>query len=171
MVAQEFAVTYPQRVERVALACTSAGGEGGSSYPLQKLLELPSGERVAAELKVVDSRWDQRWLEAHPVDRALAERLTAAGQDQQDPAAVAAYAAQLQAREGHDVWDRLGAITCPVLVGYGNYDGIAPAHNGANIASRIRGAELRGYEGGHGFLFQDPAALPAYIAFLQTSSS
>ena len=43
MVAQEFAVTNPGRVERLALACTSAGGEGGSSYPLQKLLELPRG--------------------------------------------------------------------------------------------------------------------------------
>src|SRR5215472_14787433 len=29
MVAQEFAVTHPQRVERLALACTSAGGGGG----------------------------------------------------------------------------------------------------------------------------------------------
>src|SRR5690348_13797243 len=171
MVAQEFAVTHPQRVERMALACTSAGGEGGSSYPLQKLLELPPGQRAAAELRVVDSRWDQPWLEAHPADRAIAERLTAAPQDQQDPAAAAAYAAQLQAREGHDVWDRLGAITCPVLVGYGNYDGIAPARNSANIASRIRGAELHGYEGGHGFLFQDPAALPAFIAFLQAPST
>ena len=76
---------------------------------------------------------------------------------------MAAYQAQLQVREGHDVWDRLGAITCPVRVGYGNYDGIAPAQNSINIASRIRGAELHGYEGGHGFLFQDPAALPAYI--------
>jgi 3-oxoadipate enol-lactonase len=170
MVAQEFAVTYPQRVERLALACTSAGGEGGSSYPLQKLLELPAGQRVAAELKLVDSRWDQRWLEAHPADRAIAEGMTAAGQDQQNSAAAAAYAAQLQAREGHDVWDRLGEITCPTLVGYGKYDEIAPARNSEKIASRIRGAELHGYEGGHGFLFQDPAALPAFIAFLQASA-
>jgi 3-oxoadipate enol-lactonase len=171
MVAQEFAVTHPSRVERLALACTSAGGEGGSSYPLQKLLELPPGQRVAAELTLADSRWDQRWLEAHPADRAIAAQLTGAGQDQQDPAALAAHAAQLRAREGHNVWDRLGAITCPVLVGYGTYDGIAPARNSTNIASRIRGAELRGYEGGHGFLFQDPAALPAFIAFLQAPSS
>jgi len=171
MVAQEFAVTCARRVERLALACTSAGGEGGSSYPLQKMLELPPGQRMAAELKVVDSRWDQRWLAAHPADRAIAERMTAAGQDQQGPAAVAAYAAQLQAREGHDVWDRLGAITCPTLVGYGNYDGIAPARNSERIASRIRGAELHGYEGGHGFLFQDAAALPAFIAFLQALPS
>jgi pimeloyl-ACP methyl ester carboxylesterase len=167
MVAQEFAVTYPQRVERLALACTSAGGEGGSSYPLQNLLDLPAGQRAAAELKLADSRWDQQWLASHPVDRAIAERLTGAGPDQQDPAAVAAHAAQLQAREGHDVWDRLGAITCPVLVGYGTYDGIAPPRNSEKIASRIRGAGLHGYEGGHGFLFQDPAALPAFIAFLQ----
>ena len=170
MVALEFAVTYPQRVERLALACTSAGGGGGSSYPLQKLLELPPGQRVAAELTLVDSRWDQRWLEAHPTDRAIAGRMTAAGEDQQGPAG-AEYAAQLRARGGHDVWDRLDAITCPALVGYGIYDGIAPARNSENIASRIRGAQLHGYEGGHGFLFQDPAALPAFIAFLQVPSS
>jgi Predicted hydrolases or acyltransferases (alpha/beta hydrolase superfamily) len=72
MVAQEFAVTNPVRVERLALACTSAGGEGGSSYPLQKLLELPQEQQAAAELKLADSRWDQRWLEAHPaIGRSL----------------------------------------------------------------------------------------------------
>ena len=47
MVAQEFAATNPERIERLALACTSAGGDGGSSYPLQKLQEprLRSGLR------------------------------------------------------------------------------------------------------------------------------
>ena len=170
MVAQEFAVTNPDRVERLALACTSAGGGGGSSYPLQKLQGLPPQERAAAELRLADSRWDERWLEAHPADRALAGRLTAA-QDRQDPAAAPAHRAQLEARAGHDVWDRLGAITCPTLVGYGNFDGIAPAHNSTAIASRIRGAELQGYEGGHLFLFQDPAALPEFEAFLQAPSS
>jgi pimeloyl-ACP methyl ester carboxylesterase len=110
-------------------------------------------------------------LRRYRLRRAIAERMTAAGHDQRDPAAVAAYTAQLQACAGHDVWNRLGSITCPVLVGYGNYDGIAPAGNSEKIASRIRGAELHGYEGGHGFLFQDPAALPAYIAFLKAPSS
>jgi pimeloyl-ACP methyl ester carboxylesterase len=165
MVAQEFAVTYPERVERLALACTSSGGDGGSSYPLRKLQELAPGERAAAQLKLADSRWDKPWLAAHPADRALAERL-AAGQDQQDQGAAVAYKAQLEARAGHDVWDRLNAITCPTLVGYGTYDGLAPPRNSTAIASRIRGAELRGYEGGHLFLFQDPAALPDFEAFL-----
>jgi len=170
MVAQEFAVTHPERVERLALACTSAGGDGGSSYPLHKLQGLPPPELPAAELKLADSRWDERWLQAHPADRALAERLTVA-HDQQDPAAAPAYKAQIEARAGHDVWDRLDAITCPALVGYGNYDGIAPAQNSTAIASRIRGAELRGYDGGHLFMFQDPVALPEFEAFLQAPSS
>jgi 3-oxoadipate enol-lactonase len=112
-------------------------------------------------------RWDKGWLGARPADRALAEGLAAAGQAQRDPAAAAGRTAQLEARAGHDVWDRLGAITCPALVAYGNYDQIAPARNSAAIASRVGRAELRGYEGGHLFLFQDPAALPEFEAFLQ----
>lgn len=51
------------------------------------------------------------------------------------------------------------------------YDGIAPAQNSAAIASRIRGAQLRGYDGGHLFLFQDPAALPEFGESLQAPSS
>ena len=170
MVAQEFAVTHPERVERLGLACTSAGGGGGSSYPLHELQDLPPQERAATQLRLADSRWDERWLQAHPADRALASALAAADRDQQDPAAAAARMAQLEARAGHNVWDRLDAITCPALVGYGSYDMIASARNSSAIAARIRGAELRGYEGGHLFLFQDPAALPEYQEFLQEPS-
>jgi pimeloyl-ACP methyl ester carboxylesterase len=170
MVAQELAVAHPQRVERLALACTSAGGQGGSSYPLHDLLELPADRRAAAQLKLVDNRWDQRWLEAHPADRTIAEAMAATGKEQ-DPADVAAYAAQLRARQGHDVWDRLDRISCPVFVGYGRYDGIAPPQNSKNIAARVRDAELHGYEGGHGFLFQDRTALPSFVAFLQAPST
>lgn len=101
-------------------------------------------------------------------NRALAERLAAR---QLNPARTAAHRAQFDAREGHDVWDQLSAITCPTLVGYGNYDGVAPAQNSAAIASRIQKAELKRYEGGHGFLFQDPTAMPAFLQFLQAPSS
>jgi pimeloyl-ACP methyl ester carboxylesterase len=47
-------------------------------------------------------------------------------------------------------------MTCPLLVGYDRYDGIAPAQNSENIASCIRGAELSGFEGGHGFFSKTP---------------
>ena len=45
MVAQELAVTWPERVERLALLCTSPGGAGGASYPLHELAALPEAER------------------------------------------------------------------------------------------------------------------------------
>jgi 3-oxoadipate enol-lactonase len=167
MVAQEFAVTYPQRVERLALACTSAGGGGGSSYPLQRLQEIPADQRLAAQLRLGDSRWDEAWLQEHPADREMVEAFSRSAQAEPDRAVLAAIAAQYNARAGHDVWDRLGAITCPTLVGYGKYDGIAPPRNSEAIASRIRGAQLRGYEGGHMFMFQDPSAVPDFEAFLQ----
>jgi 3-oxoadipate enol-lactonase len=73
-------------------------------------------------------------------------------------------------RAGHDVWDRLEEITCPTLVAYGRYDGIAAQKNSEAIASRIRGSELRGFEGGHGFLLEDPAAGSEVLKFLQAST-
>src|SRR5262249_18884805 len=153
MVAQELAVTNPERVERLALACTSAGGEGGSSHPVTKRQGPPPRDRRAAELKLADSRWDERWLQAHPADRMLAERLTAA-HDRPDPAAPA-HQAQLEARAGHDVWDRLDAITCPALVGYGNYDGIAPAQTASR--SHRPSAEPNGGATRGGAWFLSPA--------------
>ena len=56
----------PEQVERLALLCTSSGGEGGSSYPLQDLLALPEEERAAAGLKLVDSRWDEALVRRSP---------------------------------------------------------------------------------------------------------
>jgi pimeloyl-ACP methyl ester carboxylesterase len=90
---------------------------------------------------------------------------------QMNPSDAAARKAQLEAREGHDVWDRLAEITCPTLVACGRYDGIAPVENGRAIASRIRDVEFREYEGGHAFLFQDPAALPDLLTFLDVPPS
>ena len=66
--------------------------------------------------------------------------------------------------------DRLGRITCPTLVGCGRYDGVAPVANSEAIATRIAGAELRRYEGGHLFLTQDPRALPEVIDFLASDA-
>ena len=40
MVAQEFALRFPGRVERLVLNCTSSGGAGKPSYPLRELQEL-----------------------------------------------------------------------------------------------------------------------------------
>lgn len=166
MVAQEIAVTAPDRIERLALLCTSPGGEGGSSYPMHELRALPDTERAALATRLMDSRFDEQWLADHPVDRMMAEGLARRPQVVAGSEADRGEREQAEARRHHDVWDRLGRITCPTLVAAGRYDGIAPVHNSENIASRVRDARLRVYEGGHAFFAQDPTAFPEILQFL-----
>ena len=168
MVAQELAVTVPDRVGRLALLCTSPGGAGGSSYPLHELEALTSEERSAARVRLLDERFDEDWLDAHPGDRALVGYLASADGD--DPAEAAGRRAQLEARRGHDVWDRLAAITCPTFIACGRYDRIAPMANSEAIASQVPGARIHVYEGGHAFFVQDRSALPDLRSFLVAPS-
>jgi pimeloyl-ACP methyl ester carboxylesterase len=166
MVAQEFAVTWPERVERLALVCTSPGGDH-ASYPLHKLAGLEPGERQAAMLGLLDTRFTPDWLAAHEDDRRLADGLSSMGAATKTDAQLRGEREQLEARSRHDVTDRLGRITAPTLVACGRYDGIAPLANGEAIAARIPGAALRVYEGGHVFMAQDPSAHFDIINFLR----
>ncbi len=166
MVAQEIAVTAPARIERLALVCTSAGGAGGASYPLHELARLPVDERNAIGLKLVDTRYDEEFLAAHPLDRAIIANRAAGAARPRTPEQQRGEAMQLEARRNHDVTERLGRITAPTLVACGAYDGIAPPANSAAIHDRIAGSQLRTYEGGHLFVIQDPQALPDILEFL-----
>jgi 3-oxoadipate enol-lactonase len=169
MLAQELAVTWPERVERMVLACTSPGGEGGSSYPYQDLAALPPDERQRIGAEILDTRFTPEWLAEHPKDAGLVELVTSrmVGEDAEHERGAAE---QMAVRAGHDVCDRLHRIACPTLVAGGRYDGIAPPANGDFIAERVPGAERRLYEGGHAFFVQDPTALPEMMAFLAAST-
>jgi 3-oxoadipate enol-lactonase len=169
MVAQELAVTVPDRIDRLALLCTSAGGAGGASFPLHTLGDADAAERATVSGQLLDTRFTPDWLMSHPDDRALAELLGQRFKIEQTEEVRRGEAMQLQARAGHDVYDRLARITCPTLVASGRYDGIAPAANGAAIAAQIPNATLRLFEGGHLFFVQDPTAMPEILDFLTVS--
>jgi pimeloyl-ACP methyl ester carboxylesterase len=139
MVAQELAVTWPERVSRLALLCTSPGGAGGASYPLHKLAGLPDEERAAALLGLTDTRYTPEFLAEHPRDQAIAEMMAQRRRGSTDPEVRRGELAQLEARLHHDVTDRLANIDCPTLVACGRYDGIAPVSNGEAIAAGCRG--------------------------------
>jgi pimeloyl-ACP methyl ester carboxylesterase len=169
MVAQELAVTAPDRIERLVLACTSAGGLGGASYPLHELADLDAKTRARVGRQLLDTRFDDAWLASHPADQVLADMMAARTAGAKSPEQRRGETEQLAARAKHDVIDRLDAITCPTLVAAGRYDGIAPLPNSEAIAARIPGAELRVYEGGHAFFAQDARALPEILDFLAAS--
>ena len=166
MVAQEFAVTFPERVERLALLCTSTGGAGGSSYPLHELGALSADERAAKMATLSDTRFTPEWLASHPSDAQMMSMRSESTTKSAD--VIRGERLQLAARIGHDVADRLHVIPCPTFVTAGKFDGIAPPVNSEAIVERISDATLSLYEGGHMFIAQDPTAIREIRTFLST---
>jgi pimeloyl-ACP methyl ester carboxylesterase len=164
-VAQEFAVTWPERVERLALVCTSPGGDF-ASYPLHTLGDLPEDERLAMGAKLLDSRFTPEYLAEHADAQALVDMVANMQGAPASDDVRRGELAQLDARSRLDVLDRLAKVSCPTFVASGKYDMIAPPANGEAIADRVPGAELRLYEGGHVFFLQDPKAIPDVMEFL-----
>ena len=166
MVAQELALRHPASVRRLVLACTSAGGAGGASYPLHELLDLDPGQQAAQRMPLLDTRWDAAWQAANPdMVRLITDGMGQRGWD--DAESARGLGLQLQARSHHDTASRLGAIACPTLVCGGRTDGIAPPANSEYLASHIPGARLELFDGGHLFFMQDATAFPAIVEFLQ----
>jgi 3-oxoadipate enol-lactonase len=169
MVAQELAVTHPDRIGRLVLACTSPGGAGGSSWDLRELDGLPADERLRASATHLDLRCD---FSTDPPTYAPGVELVfsmhaGAFAAAPDPAKAVGLRRQLDARAHHDVWDRLHRVTAPTLAIGGRYDGQAPMANMEAIASRVADCRLVMCEGGHLFMLQDPSAWPTILAFLR----
>ena len=168
MVAQELVLRHPQRVEALVLACTSPGGEGGASFPFHEIDHLKGEARARHLLPIADTRRDAAWRRANP---ELHAQFIAATIDpfEGEPGRAEGARRQIEARADHDTWERLSQIACPVMIAAGLYDGIARPEAQRNMAQRIAGAELQFFEGGHMFMLQDRAALPAMVEFLSRS--
>jgi 3-oxoadipate enol-lactonase len=162
MVAQELAITRPERVARLVLACTTPGWP--TSYPMP-----------AASLRLIRA--------ARGMPRAAARRLhtehaLSAQAVQQDPALVgrlmavqgvrpvaqevllaqamagARYAGRLRQR-------RIGART---LVVHGSADTVVDPRNARLLAGRITSARLVTFPGlGHLLFWEDPAGFAAVV--------
>ena len=151
------------------MACTSSGGEGKPSYPLHELQELPAEERALRSIELSDVRRDAAWRRANPKQAAAAlafmQARAAAGAD--EPGREQGFRLQLEARSGHDTWERLPGLPMPVYICGGRHDGIAPPANQYAMAAQIPNAQLELFDGGHLFLMQDAGALPKIAGFLR----
>ena len=166
MVAQELVLRHPGRVQRLVLACTSPGGEGGASFPFHEIEHLKGEARARYMMPISDTRRDAAWAAANPEPYAQFIAMAAADPYADEPGHAMGAHRQLEARAAHDTWDRLPTITCPVMIAAGRYDGIALPAAQEKMAARIPGAKLQFFEGGHLFMIQDRTAVPAMAAFL-----
>jgi 3-oxoadipate enol-lactonase len=121
-------------------------------------------------MELVDNRCNEEWRRANPEKYKETfefwEKYFTRGSD--DPETETGSKRQLEARKSHDTFNRLNNITCPVFICGGKYDGIAPLENQRNLNERIPNSKLELFEGGHGFLGQDPKAYKKIIKFLQS---
>jgi len=166
MVAQELALRHPGRVRKLVLACTSPGGAGGASFPFHEIEHLKGEARARRLIPISDVRRDEAWAKAHPEEYARFVELGSADPFADEPGHAMGAHRQLVARAAHDAWERLPQIACPVLIAAGRHDGIALPATQERMASRIPGAKLQFFEGGHLFMIQDRTAVPAMAAFL-----
>lgn len=168
MVGQELGARHPERIDRLVLACTSSGGAGGASYPLHLHAGDTLEERARRQLVLSDVRRTPEWMSSHRAEfDALATGLAAAlaiGYD--EPGRLDGYRRQLAARKALDTFERLPGLTMPTLICGGRYDGIAPAQNLYAMQRQMPNARVELFEGGHGFLLEDPSAYDHIIAFL-----
>ena len=169
MVAQEFALRYPNRVQRLVLGCTSSGGEGGASYPLHELSQLSAQDWARRVVELSDLRRDAVWQAANVQEfqtlTAEMQAIRTGGAD--EPGKVVGARRQIEARQEHDTYTRLPQLRMPVLICGGQYDGVAPVENQEALCRQIAAAQMALFEGGHLFFTQDPRAFEDIIVFLK----
>jgi pimeloyl-ACP methyl ester carboxylesterase len=176
-IAQELALNYPQKVDRLILASGSCGGNeaiGPSEQTLEVLTRLYSpelaqnitGEQQAMILAQI--LFPPEWLEEHPeilnntvIQLAPGSSTTPEIIQQQG----------LAAGTWKGSCDRLSTITQPTLLIVGDQDLLMPAANSVMMAQRIPNSQLIIMEGaGHGVAWQVPNEFTAHILnFLETT--
>lgn len=168
MVAQQFVLDHPDRVDKLVLCCTSPGG-ALPSYPFHELPDdIDPVDRMLRLMNVSDTRRDETWQRKNPeaMEKMIAYTRASAIEENATPEFRAGARRQLEARARHDTIDRLGEIKADTLICAGRYDGIAPPVNQEKMHECIPGSTLRWYEGGHLFIIQDKSAWPDISAFL-----
>jgi pimeloyl-ACP methyl ester carboxylesterase len=162
MIAQEFALQYPNKVRSLILGCTAAGG--------------PQAVRAEeAALEVLMTRGQDPDQFAKAVSPFIYDAGTSPERIEEDTAvrrkwypSADAYFAQLQAVIAWDAYSRIGQISVPTLVIHGEHDRLVPPENARLIAARIPGAKLAMIPGAsHIFTTDQPAlAHSAILDFL-----
>jgi 3-oxoadipate enol-lactonase len=151
-VAQELALRHPARVEKLVLLSTMSGVTNMHPLPektLRMMAEAPSLDPAVALRRFVENALDPE-PEPELVERIVALRTLY-------PPDPAGWAAQAGIWSTFDAWDDLPSIAAPTLVVHGEGDTVVDARNGALLAERISGAQLRLVAGGHLFFWNRPA--------------
>jgi len=168
MIAQEFALQYPQRVRSLILGCTAAGGptairaDADATKMLMARGSMTADEAAQAAVPFI---YDPETPRSRVDEDIEVRRPWFPHAD--------AYNAQLQGILAWEAYSRVQNISAPTLVIHGETDRLVPPGNGKLIAEKIPGAQLvRLPHASHIFSTDQPAAANrAVLEFLRKSES
>jgi pimeloyl-ACP methyl ester carboxylesterase len=163
MIAQEFALQYPARVNSLILGCTACGGPDAVPAEPDVLNALLARATMTVE-EAIQAMAHYVYDTATPKER-LEEDF--AIRRRTYPSAEG-YLAQLEGVRAWESFSRLSQIAAPTLVIHGESDKLVPPANGKLIANYISGAKLVILpEASHIFMTDQPeASNQAILSFL-----
>jgi 3-oxoadipate enol-lactonase len=142
MIAQQFALRYPQRVRSLILACTKFGGPHEIPVDAEILEYWEHPKQLSPEDSIMQSlrlQMSQEFVDKNP---GLIKQIITKALESPPPVNPQSGMRQVQAIIGHDTYDRLPEIKAPTLVIHGDADRMSPVGNAKILASRIPNAEL-----------------------------
>ena len=155
-VAQEFALRFPERLNKLILACTTGGGANHVRPDVEILRSfspdpfLTVGERIR---KLIRPAFTDEFNAEHADEVEKVCRLR-----ESNEVAEAVYLAQLQVAFSFSSAEKLGAIESETLVLTGDRDRVVPIQNSVNLAERLPNARLKIIENGSHMFFIENAA-------------
>ena len=159
MIAQEFALRYPQQLDRLILGCTTCGGHLATPASWAVRAQLFTPHHLTRE-EAVRRQWDlmltPAFMDARP---EVIDRLTESTLANPTPPHSAMH--QALAIQWFDASQRLNLITAPTLVVTGSDDVVIPPANSYLLADHIPDSALEVVpDAGHGFFWehQNPLA-------------
>jgi len=170
MIAQHFALHYPEKVISLVLGCTMCGGQHSiipDTEAMSALFDMERMQRLTPEEMMRDLLpflFSQVFIDSN---RVFIEQFIAKTTEYVTP--LHSYVSQAAAIGEHDTYERLPEIKVPTLVIAGDADRLIPVENSRLLASRIPKAELVILKKmGHGFnLEAEDATNKAVLRFLK----
>ena len=152
MIAQEFAVVAPERVDRLVLCCTTGGGPDAVPMPEVTLKLFAEAPSLAPEVAL--RRFVENALGADPRAALVDELFALRAANPPDPAGWQAQAAAGMGFQGVE-----GEIAAPTLILAGTADNVVDYRNAEVLAAWIPGSRVELLEGcGHLFFWEQPDA-------------
>jgi 3-oxoadipate enol-lactonase len=140
MIALEFALRHPNRLDRLVLAGTGAAPAQSAVDPIQTWSWVKANDQTGDVFggQQFVSLFSTSFLRNHEAVRDTAELLAS----NPYPMTPEAYGRQADAYRHFDALDRLGAITAPTLVVVGEQDLLTPPWIAREVADAIPGARF-----------------------------